>query len=165
MPKIKTFPEPENIPVFAEVADRVEFIADLMEGMCWKRGKSAKVLAKAWGLSKSAVENYSAEASRRIEIDASSVRRLASVQGEELMTDAYLSKDAKAWALVVKQLSEISGANAPIKQEISVTDDASPARARELLGLQFRGNVGKQATEAENATDGEPDGSTEEENG
>lgn len=163
MPKIKTFPSEENIPVFADVADRVEFIADLMEGMCWKRGKSAKVLAKVWGLAKSTVEGYSAEASRRIEIDASSVRRLASVQGEELMTAAYLNANAKDWALVVKQLSEISGANAPIKQDIQITDEASPVRARELLGVQFRGNVGKRGSESENAADCESEQSNEQE--
>ncbi len=155
MPKIKTFPSEENIPAFAEVADRVEFIADLMEGMCWKRGKSAKVLAKVWGLSKSAVENYSAEASRRVEADASSLRRLAGVQGEELMTAAYLAGKAKDWATIVKQLADISGANAPIKQDINVTDDASPTRARELLGTAFRGDVGKRGQESENATEPE----------
>lgn len=143
MPKITTFPSDDKIPVFAEVADRVEFIADLMEGLCWKRGKSAKVLAKAWNLSKSAIENYSSEASRRIEADASHVRRLVSQLGEEMLITAYRAGKAKDFSMLAQRLSEISGANAPIKQEINVTDDASPAKARELLGTAFRGDVGK----------------------
>lgn len=157
MPKITEFPSEDKIPVFAEVADRVEFICDLMEGMAWKRGKSAKILAKAWGLSKSAVESYSAEASRRVTADADSIRRLATVQGEELMAAAFKAGKAKDWALIVKQLADISGANAPIKQEISVTDDASPARARELLGGAFRGTVGKTDDNHESVTETEPE--------
>lgn len=154
MPKITTFPSVSDIPVFAEVADRVEYIADLMEGLAWKRGKSAKVLAKVWNLSKSTVESYSSEASRRIEIDASSLRRLASVQGEDLMDIAYRAGNAKEWAVVVKQLAEISGANAPSKQEVVVSSDAN---ARELMANVFRVSTGKQSSEDENAAEAEPE--------
>lgn len=150
MPKITTFPIAENIPVFAEVADRVEFIADLMEGLCWKRGKSAKVLAKAWGLSTSTVENYSGEASRRIEADASHVRRLVSQLGESMLIDAYKSGKAKDFSMLAQRLAEISGANAPTKQEVKIDADPSADRAKRLMANVFGGSAGKPAGADEN---------------
>ena len=162
MPKFASFPSEENIPILTEVEDRVEFISDLMEDMVWHRGKSAKILAKRWGLAKGTVENHAAEASRRVTADADTVRRTITAQGTKLMADAYRSGKAKDWSLVSKLMAEVSGANAPVKHDIAVTDDASPARARELLGTQFRGNVGKQTEEPESAIEGEPDDVTEE---
>lgn len=162
MPKFTSFPAEEDIPILTDVESRVEFISDLMEDMVWHRGKSAKILAKRWGLSKGTVENNASEASRRVTADAETVRRTITAQGTKLMTDAFRGGKAKDWSLVSKLLAEVSGANAPVKQEISINDDASPARAKELLGLAFRGNVGAGVSGDENATEGEPEANTDE---
>lgn len=152
MPKITTFPAADNIPVYAEVADRVEFIADLMEGLCWKRGKSAKVLAKAWNLSKSTVESYSAEASRQVTADRDTAARDISVICSELMKSAYLDGRTKDAAMIGKLWADVSGANAPAKQEVQINTDAN---ARELMGRVFRTETGKDAKELENDSDSE----------
>ena len=162
MPKFTTFPLEENIPILTEVEDRVEFISDLMEDMVWHKGKSAKILAKRWGLAKGTVEGNAAEASRRITADADQVRRNISVMGEKLLRDAHRTGKAKDFSMLGKLLAEISGANAPVKQDIQITDDASPARARELLGGAFRGNVGKHSPEHESETDSELEPTTDE---
>lgn len=48
------------------VAERVEHIASLMREHRYKRGVTSKELAAEWSLSVSTVENYTAEASRRV---------------------------------------------------------------------------------------------------
>lgn len=162
MPKIIEFPSEDNIPVFAEVADRVEFIADLMESLVWKRGKSAKVLAKAWNLSKSAVENYSAEASRMVTADRDTAARDISVICASMMAKAYRDGKAKDAAVIGKLWAEVSGANAPQKQEITIDAGSVNAdRARKLMNNVFGGTAGKDGQSDENESENELEPTTD----
>ncbi len=156
MPKITTFPSEENIPVFAEVADRVEFIADLMEGLCWKRGKSAKVLAKRWNLAKSTVESYSAEASRQITADREHAARTITVICENLMRDAAINGKVKDAAVIGKLWAEVSGANAPTKQEVTISaENVNEERGRRLMQRVFGGSAGKTDPDDDSESEGE----------
>src|SRR4051812_27882805 len=50
----------------AEVDERVTTIAGMMRELCWLRGESNRVLAEEWGVSVAAVNDYAAEAGRRV---------------------------------------------------------------------------------------------------
>ncbi len=143
MPKITIFPSEDKIPVFAEVADRVEFIADLMEGLAWKRGKSAKILAKVWNLSVNSVEHYSAEASRQVTADRDTAAREISTICRDMMTQAFRDGKAKDAAIVGKLWADVSGANAPSKQDLNIAVNPDRERSRKLMNAIFSGGVGK----------------------
>lgn len=122
------------------VAERVDHIAGMMERLEWQRGKSARELAKTWGCSVSTVENYSAEAHRRMVADRDEAVRDISVGARRLYIDAVNNGDAKAAKMMGDLWADVAGAKAPIKQELGVTA-ASPAAASRLVREAFGDKV------------------------
>lgn len=89
--------------------ERVEYIAGLMERLEWRTGKTAEELAALWHLEKNTVEQYAAEASRRIVADPEEVHRDITVGGLQLLRDAVERGDAQAFRRVGELLANVSG--------------------------------------------------------
>lgn len=88
------------------VAQRVDFIAGLMEDLLYDGVKTLEILAEMWGVAESTLKNASAEASRRVTGDAESARRDISAGARRLYRQAVEEGDAKGakaigelWAL------------------------------------------------------------------
>jgi hypothetical protein len=120
----------------ATVADRVNFIADMMERLEWVRGKSARRLAREWGIPVSTLVNYSAEASRRVTADADEVRREITARGVSMLRTAHENNQAKDFAALGKLLADVSGANAPAEHKITSTT-MSPQEVTRLVREKF----------------------------
>ncbi len=130
--------------------ERVEYIMSLMEAGQWRRGRTYKLLAQEWGLSKSTVGDCSAEASRRVRkniMDPDGIAVDVGVVLSEALFDAV--EDAKTYRgereglkardqvlAAAKILSDVSGASAPLKHEVQTTE-ATPERARQLMEKAF----------------------------
>lgn len=141
----------DEIPVLSTVSERVDFIADLMYDLRWVTGKTGKLLAKAWNLDISTIQNYSSEASRRVTVDSESAKRDITAGALKLFAGAVKSNDAKSAAVIGKLLADVSGANAPIEQKIDI--ESTPDRARRLMATAFVGDVGKNVAADENSTE------------
>lgn len=142
------------------VEERTAYIADVMASLNWERGKTAKVLADVWGVSKSTVENYSAEASRRVTGDAEDARRDISAGCRKLFREAVeggvdRAKEAKA---VGELWASVSGAKAPERHQIG-TLEATPEAAAAAVRAAF----GDQAKRDDSADPGEIPGSATDE--
>jgi hypothetical protein len=147
---------PSHARVTPSVEERINHITGMMERLEWQRGKSARVLAEQWGLKVGTVENDSAEASRRVTADADEVRRDITLGGRKLLQKALADDDAKSFATVGKLLADVSGANAPVKQEIAAAvGEISPEVAARLVREAF-GTHG--AMPAEGGDDAPTDG-------
>jgi len=110
-------------------AERVDHIADLMRRLAWERGHTATLLAAEWGLAVSTVENYAAEAWRRV---------AAGVKDPEVLRDdvsvflrARLAKadSDKSVGILSDVLTRIQGARAPEKIEHMVRVEGMPPAA------------------------------------
>lgn len=147
--------DPNNIPVFENVRDRVDYIESIMRCLDWERGKTGPILAKRWGLGDSAVEKYATEASRRLTADRDTAARDITYVATEMLKKAFLAGKARDAAMMMDRLAAVSGANAPTKQELRVDADAD---ARELMANVFRVNTGKGEGESgsEPEADSEP---------
>lgn len=139
------------IPTLPDVESRVDYIVDIMERLDWKRGKTAKVLAKAWGLSEKTVEGYSSEASRRVTADKDTATRDITVAMQKLLQQALAAGKAKDAAMVGKLLADVSGANAPSRSVVELDTVKTPAAARAEMSKYF-GSVGE-GTETDNDGD------------
>lgn len=91
------------------VADRVEYIAGLMERMEWRTGKTAGELGALWHLDENTVEGYAAEASRRVTAQPEAIHRDITVGGLQLLRDAVERNDPRAFKQVGELLANISG--------------------------------------------------------
>lgn len=148
--------EPVGVP--NEVESRVRHIMGMMRRLEWIRGASGESLADEWGLSLSRVEDYSAEASRRVKAEVTdpdhvtstvctaldTVLREAMADSRKCVmepggTDAYgetkyVEVDPnKARKIVIdasKVWADISGATAP--KEVKVTGSVSLDEIDEL---------------------------------
>jgi len=118
---------------------RVEFIEGLMAEMLWERGKSAKKLAAIWDAPLSTVQNYSAEASRRVTGDADEARRDITIGARKLLKQAIDGDDAQAFKQVADVWAMVSGAKAPERHQIGALDNATPGKAREVMSELFGG--------------------------
>ena len=118
---------------------RVEFIEGVMTALLWERGKSAKKLAAIWDTPLSTVQNYSAEASRRVTGDADEARRDISVGARKMLREAVEAKDANGFKAVATIWAEVSGAKAPEKHQIGALESATPGKAREVMTELFGG--------------------------
>lgn len=153
----KTAPRPEPKPIeFIDcpesVSDRIDFIADIMSELQWVRGKTGKKLAKHWGLSESTLGGYAAEASRRVTAPADEIRREVTIRGLQRLAHA----DDKSFAAIGKLLADVSGANAPNKQEIALeAGTATPGRAKDIMALAFTALNQKKASDIEVESDSE----------
>jgi hypothetical protein len=115
------------------VEERVEYIADLMGDLKWRRGKTSKALCEIWGVAKSTVENYSAEASRLVTSDEATAKRDITAGARKLFVAAVEVGDAKGAKAMGDLWAAISGAKAPDKHEHKVSsvtlDDLDEMRA------------------------------------
>jgi hypothetical protein len=130
--------------------ERVEFIMSMMEAGTWRRGRTYKLLAEEWGLSKSTVGDCSAEASRRVRkhiMDPDGIAVDVGVVLSDALFDAV--EDAKTYRgergglkardqilAAAKILSDVSGASAPQRHEVQTTE-ATPEKARQLMEKHF----------------------------
>jgi hypothetical protein len=127
------------------VAERIDSIADMMERLEWQRGKSAKRLAADWGVSVSAIENYSAEASRRVTADADDCRRDITAGCRKLFRDAVDSGKPKDARAVGELWVSVSGAKAADRHEVSASVNATPEEAAALVRQKFGDHASKAA--------------------
>lgn len=120
------------------VAERVAYIAEEMAELRWER-KTAKVLAEAWGVAESTVQNYSAEASRLVSGDADEARRDITVGARKLLREAVDGSNMAGFRQVAEVWAMVSGAKAPEKHQIGALDPATPGKAREVMAELFGG--------------------------
>lgn len=145
----------------ATVAERVAYIADMMRDLRWKRGKTAYELAKVWGVSPSTIENYSAEANRKVCAEVtdpeyvsrtvcSALEEVIESAREEMVHGAVIEKVGdngepikytldpniarRSITQAAKTWAEISGAMAPTKLRVG-EDPPSKLTDEELAKL------------------------------
>lgn len=110
--------DPMQHPMIAEVADRVDYIAELMLADRWRSSRTKLELAERWGVTGSTVQNYSGEAGRLIST-AIKDRRAAIAHGsiEELERIArmpiVMPGDAAAKVQALRALLKASGYEQP----------------------------------------------------
>ncbi len=160
-------PESPHARAILTVEERIARIVDLMERFEWVRGRTAGVLAAEWGLSQSTVENYSAEAHRRIVGDKDEAIRDITAGARKLFRQMVDMGDARSAKAIGDLWADIAGAKAPARQEIAAAivdaSEATPSKAREIMRGLFASQAApdKQAKAedlADDATDSEPDG-------
>jgi hypothetical protein len=152
---------PEKLLVIIDkpdtVAERVDYIGDLMFEWQWERGKTGKKIAAHWGMSQSVIDDYATEASRRVIGDVNSIKRdVTAVASKLLFYSARAGNIGDVWKMA-DTLAKISGANSPTKQEMVIAvGDSTPKTAREIMSAVFKGDVGSEAAvpvESESYTD------------
>jgi hypothetical protein len=127
------------------VDERVEHIADLMRSLQWERGKTSKKLADEWEVAVSTVENYSAEASRRVRAevqDPGETGRDISIGLRKLFVDAVNNADGKTAARLAEVWATVSGAKAAEKLELTKRE-ASPSEAARIIREVFGQHAAK----------------------
>lgn len=127
------------------VEDRVDLIAGMMERLEWERGKSARVLAAQWGLAVPTVEGNAAEASRRVTGDRDEAARDITAGARRLFRQAVNDGNAKDAKAIGELWASVSGANAPVKQEIMM-GAASPTDAARLVREAFGSHAAQKAS-------------------
>lgn len=128
---------PTRARAIPTVEERIDHIVGMMERFEWVRGKSAPALAAEWGLATNTVEHAAAEASRRCTGDADEARRDISMGARRLLRDAVKNGDAQAFKQVADVWAQVSGAKAAEKHQFGGLDNATPGKARELMGELF----------------------------
>jgi len=104
------------------VDTRVEHIADLMSRGLWITRTSAKQLAAEWGISKSTVEHYAAEASRRVRADRGTLDQVRDSQLarlEMIAMQAIGKKEFRTAVAAIEAAAKISGTMAAQKHEVT----------------------------------------------
>jgi hypothetical protein len=91
-----------------------------MSELEWERGVTGIALAELWGISLSAVENYSAEASRLVTGDEHDARRDITAGARKLFRRAVSDGNAKDVKMMGDLWATVSGAKAPEKREHTV---------------------------------------------
>lgn len=115
-----------------EYAARVDRIIDMMRVDTWVRGKSAKPLAKEWGVEVCTVERMAAEASRAVAREVTDPQKLkeeVSVVLVQNLHRASAAREFKAVASLGDVVTKIVGARAPEKHQhahVVATYEASP---------------------------------------
>jgi hypothetical protein len=123
-------PAPAGKP---EAPERRAFIARLMGAGLWVRGESAPQLAAHWGYATKTIEGDSAEASaflRAAMPAAGDARAQVVAIAQSALEDAAQEKDhskrAKVKLDAAKVIAQVTGANAPVRQQVQVTDGDEP---------------------------------------
>lgn len=129
------------------VAERVDEIAAMMRDGKYQRGVTSGVLAEAWGLSVSRVEDLTAEAWRRVcaEADDPTMAR-PNIAG--ILATNLAKADARECFRDVAKLgdiySRVIGARAPeVRAEVPLSEEQARAKYRELTGHDWPGTDGK----------------------
>lgn len=106
-----------------DVDERVSHIEDLMRDLAWVRGKTNRALAEEWGCSVDAVNDYAAEAGRRLRsevTDASEVTATVAATLRANLAQASEAREFKAVASLADVWTKIVGARAPERHEHAV---------------------------------------------
>ncbi|WP_437309962.1 hypothetical protein [Sorangium sp. So ce388] len=103
--------EPDLPPCPPDRASRVDAIERMMLALNWERGKTGPRLAQAWGLTLSAIEQYSAEASRNIKrsTDQQAMKSQLAKALQDGLEQAFAQGEVKAVASLVKTYLEMLG--------------------------------------------------------
>lgn len=94
----------------------------MMRDFSWRTGVSGPGLALEWKLSRSSVEKYAAEASRRVRAefsDPAEVQRLTGAALAKVLHEASQDGDRRNVIRAAAELARIFGAVAPSRHEIS----------------------------------------------
>ena len=136
---------------------RIEHIANMMRELKFKRGDTAKALAKEWGLQLNAVHHMTAEASKRVSKELLNPDAVKVNIGEKLLQIADEGmrfegepKDVAAHRKLVveagKVLFHLTGANAPKEYRIGAAAELTPEQKRarwlELTGTEWKDSDG-----------------------
>lgn len=122
------------------VAQRVNWIADVMRRGQWIRGASGPQLARVWGLSDSRVEDLSSEAWRRVCEEADDIDVIRPNIAGVLLVNlerASAKEDFRAVAQVADVLARIVGAKAANR----LTEEDARRKYRELTGQDWPGTA------------------------
>ena len=104
------------------VAERVGIIENLMRQLLWERGRTSRDLAAKWGVSVAAVNDYAAEAGRRVreavaqpdEVETTVCSALSTV-----LRQSMSEGDRKSAIRAADVWSHIVGARAPERLKVS----------------------------------------------
>lgn len=128
------------------VAERVHYVFGLMCQLEYVRGKTTNELSEKWGLAVSTIENYTAEASRRIYTDPETARFNITAGCQALFKDAVARGDAKGARAVGELWANVAGAKSPelhkvdASVEATANPDAAAALVRQLFGTLKSGS-------------------------
>ena len=104
------------------VEERVERCADLMARGLWITRTTAKQLAAEWGVSKTTVEHYACEASRRVRADRGTLDQVRDGQLarlEMIVMQAIAKKEFRTAVAAIEAAAKISGTLAAQKHEVT----------------------------------------------
>lgn len=104
------------------VAERVDFIADLMAKGLYITRVTAKQLAAEWGVAKTTVEHYAGEASRMVRADRGSLEQIRDGQLaklEMIVMQAIAKKEFRTAVAAIEASAKIAGTMAAQRHEIS----------------------------------------------
>lgn len=119
---------------------RIDDIADMMRSLSWRRGESNRELAKAWGVSVAAVNDYAAEASRRVRAEVTDKDEVTGTVATTLAGNLERASQAGEFGDVAKLAdvwTRIVGARAPEKVEHTVYAAMQPAQMLDALDAQI----------------------------
>lgn len=135
--------QPESTPA-REI--RIERIAGLMRACQWRRGETAKQLAKEYGLEYQTIRLDAAVASKRVYAEVMADRDAIGAQvGSALsqaLDEALAKGDHKAVASLAKVYADASGVSAPTKIDATVGEPTA-AEAGRLVRERFGQHAAK----------------------
>lgn len=124
------------------VDERVLLIEGLMRRAAWDRGRSNRVLAQQWGCTVSAVNDYAAEAARRVRAEVTDPEMVETTVCAALSTvvrDGMRDSDRRSVIRAADVWSRIVGARAPeARVEVPLTEEQALARYKELTGHAYK---------------------------
>ena len=135
------------------VAERVDFIAQIQSRGFYKKRTTARQLAAAWGLSKTTIEHYACEASRRVRADHDSIaeaRTRALARLDHITVETLKDKDYRVAIDAIKTTISITGSAAPQrhKHEVTGADGGPIGLPGPIAALWGRMEDGDEAAEA-----------------
>lgn len=104
----------------ATVAERIDLIEGLMRRAAWQRGRSNRQLAAQWGVSVGTVDDYAAEAGRRVRaevLDPDTVSETVSAALSTIVREALAEKDRRSVIQAADTWTRIVGARAPERHQ------------------------------------------------
>jgi hypothetical protein len=126
-----------------EVQGRIEHIADLIARGAYVRRVTVRKLSAEWGLKKSTVEHYAAEARRLVNLDPTEVEQIRDDQLAKLdmiVVAALAKKEYRTAVAAIETASRIAGTQATQRHEIVGSLLVSPlwleVRAKILRALE-----------------------------
>jgi hypothetical protein len=125
-----------------DVQHRIEHIADLIARGAYVRRVTVRKLAADWGLKKSTVEHYAAEARRVVNLDPTEVEHIRDDQLAKLdmiVVASIAKKEFRTAVAAIETASRIAGTQATQRHEIVASLLVSPIwlelRTKILLAL------------------------------